>query len=175
MNGAVMPAATPLSLGSLACLVLLAGCTAPLPRKPGDAALDRPFIERFGVPGDMPTVDGRPGPLLAEHSPWLLFGRAAPAQPRPKPPPPIPKPLIEPVPRPPAPGLSWQPNTWEWNGHTFVWQPGRFVAVPAGLHWEYGGWTYDRFGQLIWRTGGWLAAPDPSTRQAASDLLPMNP
>jgi hypothetical protein len=162
------------SLGTLLCAAL-AACNAA-PRAPADsAALDKSFIAHFGVPGDMPTEDGRPGPNLAETSPWRLFARRTPATPPQKPPPPVPAPLIEPVPRSPRPGLSWQPNTWEWNGQTFVWQAGRFVQVPPGLHWEYGGWRHDELGQLVWRTGGWLAGPDPTTREAQSDLLPMNP
>ena len=166
-----MHSITRLGLGLGAALVL-AGCNAPS-RLPADsAALDRPFITRFGVPGDLPTEDGRPGPALATSSPWRLFARMKPSQPVEKPAPPVPQPLIEPVPKAPKPGLAWQPNTWEWNGQTFVWQPGRFVSVPVGVHWEYGGWRHDEVGALVWRTGGWTSE---TVRTAVSDLLPMNP
>ena len=135
-----------------------AGCSAPGRVATDDASLDREFIRTFGLPSDMPPPDSRDRPAsgLARRSPWLFFARSSPsAPPAPKPPPPIPKPKVEPIPKAPAPGVSWQPNTYEWNGNSFIWLAGRWVPVPPGLVWQYGTWVMNEFGEWRWRTGGW--------------------
>ncbi len=149
-------------------LCLLAGCSAPGRMPAGDASLDRDFIRRFGRPEDMPPPQrqalNEPADPLARRSPWIFFASRTEQAPAPKPPPPIPRPKVEPTPRAPARDVSWQPNTWEWNGKEFVWQSGRWTRVPPGLIWQHGLWTQNEFGEFLWRTGGWAppgADPNP--------------
>jgi hypothetical protein len=151
------------------CLTVVS-CSKPGRMAPDDASLDRGFIERFGLPGDLPPPGSsdRPASPFARSSPWLFFASSRPAAPVIKPPPPIPKPRVEPIPRAPVRGVSWQPNTFEWNGKNFVWQPGRWVPVPPGLVWQYGSWTQTEFGEYVWRTGGWVPPGPPPVFQQAT-------
>ena len=180
---------TPRAFILLGLCFAVAGCAAPGRVAVDDASLDRQFIERFGLPNQMPPqgATNRPAPALARSSPWRIFGRlGGDSQPAPKGPPPIPAPRVEPIPRAPARDVSWQPNTYEWNGKGFVWQPGRWVRVPPGLAWQYGTWTQNYFGDYVWRTGGWLPpgqqppplpGPPPEVIQAEATLpdLPLSP
>lgn len=57
----------------------------------------------------------------------------------------------------PGPGYAWFEGRWVWNtGRAdYVWEPGRYVAIPAGYRrYEPGRWVHRRQGYL-WIEGRW--------------------
>ncbi|HEY6431600.1 MAG TPA: hypothetical protein VIZ17_06415 [Acetobacteraceae bacterium] len=66
-----------------------------------------------------------------------------------------PPPQVETIPPPPAPVDVWTPGHWAWNGTTWAWAPGQYIARPAPQatwvpgHWEAGSSGY------VWVDGHW--------------------
>lgn len=66
-----------------------------------------------------------------------------------------PPPLVEVVPRPPAPGYVWNPGYWSWDGVKYVWVPGRYVVPPfPRALWIGGKWVH-RGQRWAWVDGRW--------------------
>ncbi len=60
---------------------------------------------------------------------------------------------------PPAPGQTWVPGFWAWNGARHQWTPGHWAAPPqAGMTWEAPKWE-NRSGRWAFEEGRWRAAP----------------
>lgn len=82
---------------------------------------------------------------------------AAPARARvrvyiPAPPPPV---IVEPVLPPPSPRHIWIDGYHRWDGHAYVWVPGRHVAAPRPhAVWVPGHWVKHRRG-WYWVEGHW--------------------
>ncbi len=55
----------------------------------------------------------------------------------------------------PGPNHVWVGGHWRWNGRSYAWTSGRWVARPhAGAAWVPGHWT-SRHGGWIWIEGHW--------------------
>jgi hypothetical protein len=66
-----------------------------------------------------------------------------------------PAPIVEPVPPVPAPGYSWRPGYWAWDGVKYVWVPGTYVVAPyPNAVWAGGHWVPRRHG-WVWADGHW--------------------
>jgi hypothetical protein len=141
----------------LLCLAL-AACGLPPPRSAEDIETDKEFTAKFGLPGMVPLEPEHPRGAL-ERAANKIFGD--PAE-KPKPvilPPAVPPAKIEPVARKPRFLVAqWQPSTWEWDGHQFVWTLGAWVQPPPGMVWQNGDWVKNELGDWVWRTGGWVPA-----------------
>lgn len=97
---------------------------------------------------------------------------AVPFPPRPPP--------VEIVPAQPRPGAVWVDGTWQWDGRRYTWQPGSWVAPPAGAvhaRWVVVRRTED--GQLFFAPSSWRGPddepiPDPEAlvraRSRAADV-----
>lgn len=72
--------------------------------------------------------------------------------------PPVPPPLAEQVPAPPRVRVTliWQPGHYEWDGRTYLWQPGAWVERAGhGTLWQDGYWQR-RGAQSVWVPAHWL-------------------
>lgn len=60
---------------------------------------------------------------------------------------------------PPPPAgtqMVWQSGHWSWNGTTWVWTDGRYVAAPQPTAvWEPGHWEPNPSGGYAWVNGHW--------------------
>lgn len=66
-----------------------------------------------------------------------------------------PPPRVEMVPQPPAPVDVWTPGHWAWNGATWEWVPGQYIARPAPqASWVPGHWE-PQAGGYVWVDGHW--------------------
>jgi WXXGXW repeat (2 copies) len=67
-----------------------------------------------------------------------------------------PPPLVAYEPPPvPAAGYIWTPGYWAWNGFTYYWVPGVWVAPPSvGLYWTPPWWGFDN-GVYLFHDGYW--------------------
>jgi hypothetical protein len=57
----------------------------------------------------------------------------------------------------PGPGYAWYEGRWVWNPRLddYIWEPGRYVPVPAGYRaWRPGRWERRRQG-YVWIEGRW--------------------
>jgi hypothetical protein len=103
-----------------------------------------------------------PPPQYAQAQPPQGQAQAAPVYPEASPGGPVvaqaPPPLqAEAVPPPPYDGAVWCEGYWSWNGATYLWIPGRYVAPPqAGLYWYPGGWVAQG-GGFVFVAGRWAA------------------
>jgi hypothetical protein len=65
----------------------------------------------------------------------------------------------EDIPPPPYDGAVWCEGYWSWNGASYVWVAGRYVAAQEGLYWYPGGWVARPGGYLFvagrWAAPGW--------------------
>ena len=69
--------------------------------------------------------------------------------------PPVPPPQTEVIPVAPNERVVWQPGHWRWNGTTYVWIAGRYIAKPVhAAHWIEGHWAM-RGGGWVWVGGHW--------------------
>jgi hypothetical protein len=70
------------------------------------------------------------------------------------PPPPRPVEVIPPVPHE-HPNWAWHAGYHRWDGHGYVWVPGRFEEPPyRGARWVDGHWAH-RGGGYVWIEGHW--------------------
>jgi len=70
--------------------------------------------------------------------------------------PPPPRP-VERIPPPPPehPGWAWHAGYHTWDGHGYVWVPGRYEEAPyPHAHWVDGHWDH-RGGGYVWVEGHW--------------------
>lgn len=68
------------------------------------------------------------------------------------PPPEIPAYTVPPAPRP---NYMWTPGYWNWNGSSYYWVPGAWVAPPSmGMYWTPGYWGWNN-GGYQWSQGYW--------------------
>ena len=68
---------------------------------------------------------------------------------------PPPPPLAEARGRAPGPGFAWIAGYYRWDGHGYVWAPGRWERPPRGRHrWVRGRWRHNRHG-WYWEEGRW--------------------
>lgn len=66
-----------------------------------------------------------------------------------------PAPRHEVIPRAPHRGWVWEPGYHRWDGHAYVWVPGRYAAPPyAGARWVPGHWRNGPRG-YFWVEGHW--------------------
>ncbi|HEY6206367.1 MAG TPA: YXWGXW repeat-containing protein [Chthoniobacterales bacterium] len=67
-----------------------------------------------------------------------------------------PPPLVVYTPPPvPVAGYIWTPGYWAWNGFTYYWVPGAWVAPPSvGLYWTPPWWGFDN-GVYLFHDGYW--------------------
>ncbi len=98
----------------------------------------------------------RIGLLSALLAGTLLVGAVAPALAQGYPPPPAMREEVVPPPPPIGPIVKvWRPGFWDWNGHAYVWRPGRYVrAVRPGAEWVPAHWE-DHHGRWVWKRGHW--------------------
>ncbi len=71
--------------------------------------------------------------------------------------PPVPPPLAEQIPKPPVTpdALVWRPGYWDWNGTSYVWQPGQYVSAAGhGPLWQLGWWNMTSTGWR-WEPAHW--------------------
>jgi hypothetical protein len=62
---------------------------------------------------------------------------------------------VEVVPVAPGPDWAWHPGYHRWDGHGYVWVPGRYEHPPfAHAHWVEGHWGPGR-GGYVWHEGHW--------------------
>jgi hypothetical protein len=55
-----------------------------------------------------------------------------------------PAPIVEVRPVAPEPGVVWIDGYYRWDGHGYVWVPGRWVHPPrVGAHWVAGRWVHN--------------------------------
>jgi hypothetical protein len=84
--------------------------------------------------------------------------------------PPIPAVPHETIPLPPvseAP-LIWQPGHWNWDGHNYLWEAGRWVTREGhGTLWQDGYWVEDH-GGWVWKAPHWTGSPAPGTSVPAA-------
>jgi hypothetical protein len=70
-----------------------------------------------------------------------------------------PPPQVETMPPPPMPEaqtMSWRPGHWMWNGASWAWAPGQYVARPAPTAvWSPGHWEPQPTGGYMWVDGSW--------------------
>lgn len=72
--------------------------------------------------------------------------------------PPVPPPLPERVTAPPASSsvLIWRPGHYDWNGSSYAWIPGEWVARAGhGALWQDGYWRRSG-GTSVWVPGHWI-------------------
>jgi hypothetical protein len=68
--------------------------------------------------------------------------------------PPPPRP-VEVIPVAPGPDYAWHPGYHRWDGHAYVWTPGRYEHPPyAHAHWVEGNWGQGH-GGYQWHEGHW--------------------
>ena len=66
-----------------------------------------------------------------------------------------PAPRVEAVPVAPGPQYSWDPGRWAWNGASYEWVAGHYVARPrAEAQWIAGHWANGPNG-WVWEEGRW--------------------
>lgn len=66
-----------------------------------------------------------------------------------------PAPLVEVVPSPPGPTVTWQPGNWAWTGSQWAWIPGHYEQRPAQAGvWLPGHWEQNSNG-YFWIAGRW--------------------
>lgn len=66
-----------------------------------------------------------------------------------------PPPRMEIVPAAPGRQFVWDPGHWRWNGASYVWIAGHYVARPrTEAVWIAGHWT-TRGGGWVWEEGHW--------------------
>ncbi len=69
-----------------------------------------------------------------------------------------PPPRVEVVPPAPnaGPQMAWQAGRWNWNGNTWQWEDGHYVAAPqAAAVWHPGHWESRDTGGYVWVNGHW--------------------
>ena len=70
-----------------------------------------------------------------------------------------PPPQVETIPPPPTVGpqsMYWRPGHWMWNGATWAWGPGQYVARPQPTAvWSPGHWEQQPTGGYVWVDGHW--------------------
>ena len=67
-----------------------------------------------------------------------------------------PPPQVETIPPPPAQTMSWRAGHWMWNGASWAWAPGQYVARPAPTAvWSPGHWEPQPTGGYVWVDGSW--------------------
>jgi hypothetical protein len=72
-----------------------------------------------------------------------------------------PPPRVETIPPPPPPApeartMSWRPGHWMWDGASWSWTEGQYVARPAPQAvWQPGHWVQQPSGGYIWVDGRW--------------------
>ena len=70
-----------------------------------------------------------------------------------------PPPQVETIPPPPVAEtqtMSWRPGHWMWNGASWAWAPGQYVARPAPTAvWSPGHWEPQPTGGYLWVDGRW--------------------
>lgn len=66
-----------------------------------------------------------------------------------------PPPQVETIPPPPAAVDAWVPGHWGWNGASWDWIPGQYIARPAPqATWVPGHWEAQSTG-YVWVDGHW--------------------
>ena len=93
--------------------------------------------------------------LTAALATGLMFGLASAAAAQvfvPMGPPPVRR---QAIPRRPHPGWVWQPGFQRWDGRSYIWMPGVWMAPPRrGAIWVPGRWRSTRRG-WVWAPGRW--------------------